>query len=145
MVDGDNVSSGRRVSRKPRHELSMAYKLLADLVVVFHFLFIVFAIIGGVLVLPWRWIACLHLPCVAWGAAVELSGRVCPLTPLENSLRAAGGGAAYSGGFIQHYLLPVIYPTGLTRDVQLALACILLSLNAAIYFFVWRRARRNTG
>ena len=121
----------------------MAYKLLADLVVVFHFLFIVFAIIGGVLALRWRWIVWLHLPCVAWGAAVELSGRVCPLTPLENSLRAAGGAAAYSGEFIRHYLLPAIYPSGLTRDIQLALACILLSLNAAVYFFVWRRASRN--
>ena len=123
----------------------MTHKLLADLVVVFHFLFIVFAIIGGVLALRWRWIPWLHLPFVAWGAAVEHTGQVCPLTPLENSLRAAGGAAGYPGGFIEHYLLAAIYPAGLTRDIQLALACILLSLNAAVYFFVWRRARRNTG
>ena len=123
----------------------MTHKILADLVVVLHFLFIVFAIFGGVLALRWRWIPWLHLPCVTWGAAVELTGRVCPLTPLENSLRAAGGAAGYPGGFIEHYLLAVIYPASLTREIQLALAGILLSLNAAVYFFVWRRALRNTG
>ena len=123
----------------------MTHKILADLVVVLHFLFIVFAIFGGVLALRWRWIPWLHLPCVTWGAAVELTGRVCPLTPLENSLRAAGGAAGYPGGFIEHYLLAAIYPAGLTREIQLALAGILLSLNAAVYFFVWRRALRNTG
>ena len=122
----------------------MTYKVLADLVVVFHFLFIVFAMIGGVLALRWRWIAWLHLPCVAWGAAVELTGRICPLTPLENSLRAAGGAAGYPGGFIEHYLLAAIYPAGLTRDIQLVLAGILLSFNGVVYFFVWRRARRNS-
>ena len=118
----------------------MTHKLLADLVVVLHFLFIVFAIFGGVMALRWRWIPWLHLPCVAWGAAIELTGRVCPLTPLENSLRAAGGAAGYSGGFIEHYLLAAIYPAGLTRDIQLVLAGCLLSLNAAVYFLLWRRA-----
>ena len=127
------------------YDLAMTHKLLADLVVVLHFLFIVFAIFGGVLALRWRWIPWLHLPCVAWGAAVELTGRVCPLTPLENSLRAAGGAAGYPGGFIEHYLLAAIYPAGLTRGIQLVLAGILLCLNAAVYFFVWRRALRNTG
>ena len=123
----------------------MIQRLLADLLVVFHFLFIVFATLGGVLALRWRWIPWLHLPCAAWGAAIELTGRVCPLTPLENALRAEGGAAGYPGGFIEHYLLAAIYPAGLTRDIQLALAGILLSLNAAVYFFVWRRARRNAG
>ena len=121
----------------------MTHKLLADLVVVLHFLFIVFAIFGGVLALRWRWIPWLHLPCMAWGAAVELTGRVCPLTPLENSLRAAGGAAGYPGGFIEHYLLAAIYPAGLTRGIQLILAGILLSLNAAVYFLLWRRAAGN--
>ena len=123
----------------------MTDKILADLVVVLHFLFIVFAMIGGVLALRWRWIPWLHLPCVAWGAAVELTGRVCPLTPLENALRAAGGAAGYTGGFIEHYLLAAIYPAGLTRDMQLLLAGVLLGLNAMVYFFVWRQARRNAG
>ena len=123
----------------------MTQRLVADLVVVFHFLFIVFATLGGVLALRWRWIPWLHLPCAAWGAAVELTGRVCPLTPSENSLRAAGGAAGYPGGFIEHYLLAAIYPAGLTRDIQLALAGMLLSLNATVYFCVWRRAHRNAG
>ena len=123
----------------------MTDKILADLVVVLHFLFIVFAMIGGVLALRWRWIPWLHLPCVAWGAAVELTGRVCPLTPLENALRAAGGAAGYTGGFIEHYLLAAIYPAGLTRDMQLLLAGVLLGLNATVYFFVWRQARHNAG
>ena len=123
----------------------MTHRVLADLVVVLLFLFIVFAIFGGVLALRWRWIPWLHLPCVAWGATVELTGRVCPLTPLENSLRAAGGAAGYPGGFIEHYLMAAIYPADLTRDIQLVIAGILLSLNAAVYFFVWRRALRNTG
>lgn len=121
----------------------MTHKLLADLIVVLHFLFIVFAISGGVLALRWRWIPWLHLPCVAWGVAIELTGRVCPLTTLENSLRAAGGAAGYPGGFIEHYLLAAIYPAGLTREIQLVLGGILLSLNAAVYFLLWRRARNN--
>lgn len=120
----------------------MTDRLLADLVVVIHFLFIVFATLGGLMALRWRWVPWLHLPCVAWGAAVELTGRVCPLTPLENSLRASSGAAGYAGGFIDHYLLTAIYPAGLTRNIQLALAAILLSLNAAVYFLVWRRSRR---
>ena len=121
----------------------MTYKFLADLVLVFHFLFIVFALIGGVLALRWRWIPWLHLPCVAWGAAVELTGGICPLTPIENSLRVASGAAGYTGGFIEHYLQAAIYPAGLTPDSQLLLAGILLSVNGAVYFFVWQRARRN--
>lgn len=121
----------------------MTYKLLADLVLSIHFLFIVFAMTGGVLALRWRWMPWLHLPCVAWGATVELTGWICPLTPLENSLRAAAGTIGYSGGFIEHYLLAAIYPAGLTRDVQLMLAGILLGLNAVVYFIVWHRRRRK--
>ena len=118
----------------------MTDRLLADLVVLFHFLFIVFATLGGLLALRWRWVPWLHLPCAAWGVAIELTGRVCPLTPLENSLRASSGAAGYAGGFIEHYLLAAIYPAGLTRDIQLILAGILLSLNAVIYLMLWRRA-----
>ena len=123
----------------------MTQRLLADLLVVFHFLFIVFATLGGVLALRWRWVPWLHLPCAAWGAVIELTGRVCPLTPLENTLRAAGGAAGYPGGFIEHYLLAAIYPAGLTREIQLILAGILLSLNAAVYFLLWRRAGSKPG
>ena len=117
-------------------------KLLADGVLLLHFLFIVFATLGAVLALRWRWMPWVHLPCVAWGAFIELTGRICPLTPLENALRAAGGEAGYAGGFIEHYLLAAIYPAGLTRETQFTLAGILLGLNVAIYSLVWWRARR---
>ena len=120
----------------------MTAKLLADAVLLLHFGFIAFATLGAVLALRWRWMPWLHLPCVAWGAFVELTGRICPLTPLENALRRAGGDAGYSGGFIEHYLLAAIYPAGLTRGTQLALAGVLLSVNAGVYFLVWRRSRR---
>ena len=120
----------------------MTSKLLADAVLLLHFGFIAFATLGAVLALRWRWMPWLHLPCVAWGAFVELTGRICPLTPLENALRRAGGDAGYSGGFIEHYLLAAIYPAGLTRGTQLALAGVLLSVNAGVYFLVWRRSRR---
>ena len=118
-------------------------KLLADGVLLLHFLFIAFALLGALLALRWRWIPWLHLPCVAWGAFVELTGRICPLTPLENALRAAGGEAGYAGGFIEHYLLAAIYPAGLTRETQFVLAGILLGLNVAIYALVWWRVRRS--
>ena len=83
----------------------------------------------------------MHVPAAAWGAFIELTGGVCPLTPLEISLRAAAGQQAYEGDFVEHYLVPLIYPPGLTLDIQLALGILLLALNAAIYAFVWRRRR----
>lgn len=122
----------------------MVHKLLADLVLSLHLLFIVFAMFGGLLALRWRWIPWLHIPCVSWGVTVELTGWICPLTPLENALRAAGGAAGYSGGFIERYLLGALYPAGLTREVQWLLAGVLLTLNCAVYLLVWRRARART-
>lgn len=120
----------------------MIYRLLADLVVLLHLAFVVFAVAGGLLVLRWRWVAWLHLPALAWAAFVEFSGRICPLTPLENTLRAAGGEAGYAGDFVEHYLLPVLYPVGLTQDVQLLLGAGLVVLNACVYgFLAWRRPR----
>ena len=120
----------------------MLYKLLADAVAVFHLLFVAFAVLGGLLALGWRWIPWLHLPALAWGATVEFTGRLCPLTPLENWLRIAGGAAGYSGGFVDHYLLPLLYPASLDRELQLVLGCGLLAINATAYFFVWRSSRR---
>lgn len=117
------------------------HSLLADLVVLAHFAFIVFAALGGLLVLRWPRAAWLHLPAVVWGVGIELSGRACPLTPLENRLRAGAGEAGYGGGFIEHYLLPVVYPPALTRDVQLLLAAALALANAALYLHAWRRRR----
>jgi Protein of Unknown function (DUF2784) len=122
----------------------MTYGWLADLVVVVHAAFVVFAVTGGLLVL-WRpWIAWLHLPAAAWAALIEFSGWVCPLTPLENALRERAGEAAYRGGFIQHYLLRALYPSGLTRPIQWLLGCLVLVVNIAAYVAVMRRHRRRT-
>lgn len=117
----------------------MAYRVLADLVVGMHALFVAFVVLGGLLALRWPWIAAAHLPAAVWGALIELRGWVCPLTPLEKSLRAAAGDAGYQGGFIEHYLLPVLYPAGLTRDVQLTLGSLVIAVNVVIYGIVLRR------
>ena len=119
----------------------MIARLAADGVLVLHLLFIVFVLAGGLLALRWRRAPWLHLPAAAWGVFIEASGRICPLTPLENRLRAAAGQAGYEGGFIEHYLLAVIYPAGLTRDIQFVLAALVVGVNLAIYFWVWRRRR----
>ncbi len=118
----------------------MVERLLADIVVGFHFLFIVFVVLGGLWVLRWRSVAWVHLPCVVWAAGIEFTGSICPLTPLENALRARAGDAGYAGGFIEHYLIPVIYPAGLTPGMQIAFGAFVLVLNAAIY---WRAFRRR--
>lgn len=119
----------------------MAQRALADFVLVLHVAFIVFVLAGGLLALRWRWVPAVHLPAAFWGVFVEVSGRMCPLTPLESSLRRAAGDAGYAGGFIEHYLLPVIYPAGLTPRVQLVLAGLVVLANALVYAVVWRRRR----
>lgn len=115
--------------------------LLADLILLLHLAFIVFVMAGGLLALRWPRAAWLHLPAAAWGAAVEFFGWICPLTPLENHLRAAGGEAYTQGDFIARILLPLIYPDGLTRNVQLLLGAVVLVANVAIYAWVLRRRR----
>ncbi len=115
---------------------------LADLVVVVHFLFIAFVAGGALLLFRWPRVAWVHLPAAAWGVFVEWSGRICPLTPLENALRRAAGEAGYGGGFVERYLLPVIYPAGLTPVVQLWLGAFVLVLNVGIYAVWWRRRKR---
>ncbi len=115
--------------------------MLADLVVVLHFLFVLFVVLGGLLVLRWPRVAWLHLPAAIWGAAIELTGGICPLTPLENSLRRQAGGTGYSGGFIEHYILPVLYPSDLTRSIQIVLGLLVLALNLAIYAQVFVKRR----
>lgn len=117
----------------------MDYGLLADVIVLLHLTFVVFVLCGGLLVLKWRWIAWLHLPAAVWGAAIEFSGWICPLTPLENWLRALGGEATYRSDFIAQYLLPMLYPEDLTRDLQLLLGTVVVVLNAAVYWWLWRR------
>lgn len=119
----------------------MGYRLAADAVVALHVAFIVFAVAGGLLVLRHRWVALLHLPAVAWVVYLELTGALCPLSPLENVLRARAGEGGYAGGFIEHYLLPIVYPAGLTADVQTWLGIGAFLLNAAVYAVAWRRGR----
>src|SRR5574341_296314 len=121
----------------------MPYVLLADLVVLVHAGFILFAALGGLLVLWWRRMLWLHLPAAIWAMLIELFGWVCPLTPLEVALRRAGGAAGYEGSFVGHYLLLLIYPASLTREIQLGLAALVMAVNGSIYFLVWRRIRRG--
>lgn len=123
----------------------MALRLLADATVVLHLAFIVFVVCGGLLVARWPRVAWLHLPAAAWGAWVELAGWVCPLTPLEIWLRRRAGGPAYRSSFVEHYLLPVLYPAALSRELQWGLAALVLLVNAVVYFFVVRRLVRSTG
>ena len=120
----------------------MWYRLLADAVLIVHLAFIVFVALGGLLVLHWPRLAWLHLPAIAWGAWIEFSGWICPLTPLEVGLRARGGEATYTGGFIEHYITRLIYPEGLDRRHQIVLGALVLVLNAGIYaWLLWRRRR----
>ena len=118
----------------------MLYRILADLLVLLHLSFVLFVVLGGLVVLRRPRLALIHLPVAAWGAYVELSGRVCPLTPLEVRFRVLGGEAGYSGGFVQHYLLPLLYPVDLDRVEQLWLGVFVIALNLAIYLIlIWRR------
>lgn len=117
----------------------MAYALAADLVVVVHAAFVVFAGLGGLLALRWRWIPWVHIPAACWAGFVEISNRVCPLTPVENSLRQAAGTRVYTGDFIEHYVEALLYPSDLTRQLQIGLAATLVVLNVAAYAFVWHR------
>ena len=121
----------------------MTHRLLADATVAFHFAFIAFVVLGGLVVIRVPRVAWLHVPAVAWVVWLELTGAICPLTPLENALRQRAGQAGYEGGFIDHYLIPVIYPAGLTPQVQTMLGIAVLVLNATVYAIAWRRARRN--
>ena len=124
----------------------MLYKVWADLLVLFHLGFIIFVIFGGLLVVKWRWVFLLHFPAAVWGALIEFQGWLCPLTPLEQRLRLAAGEQGYAGGFVEHYVLPVIYPEALTRDIQLSLGAFVIVINLAAYAWVLFHVarRRNT-
>lgn len=122
----------------------MPYRLLADAVVVVHGLFIVFVVLGGFLAWRRRWMAWLHVPAAVWGVLIEYRGWVCPLTPLENALRARAGIAGYGGGFIEHYLVPLIYPAGLTPTRQVVLGTFALAVNVLAYGVVVRRLLKGS-
>lgn len=120
----------------------MVYRTLADLVVLVHFAFVLFVVAGALLVLRWRWVAWIHVPAAVWGALIEFAGWICPLTPLEQRLRIMGGSAGYTGGFIEHYVLPILYPAGLNRRVQIVLGMLVLGVNVGIYAWVLLRVMR---
>ena len=122
---------------------TVIYRALADLVVTLHLGFVLFVVFGGLLVTRWPRLVWIHIPAAVWGAAIEYTGWICPLTPLENSLRVRGGEAGYAGGFIEHYLLPTLYPQGLTRGTQFVLGSLVLMINAAAYGALLLRTRRR--
>lgn len=116
----------------------MSYRLLADAVLLLHLAFILFVVGGGLFLGRWPRLPWLHVPAVAWGVTIELCGCICPLTPLENRLRLLGGEAGYPGGFVEHYLWPIVYPEGLTREWQIALGLGVAALNLFAYARWWR-------
>jgi len=117
--------------------------VLADLVVLVHFAFVIFVVAGGLLVLRWPRLAWVHLPVAAWGAAITLAGLVCPLTPLENWLRERGGGLPYHGGFIEHHVMPLLYPVALTRTLQLWSGLALVAGTVVLYALAFGLRRRG--
>lgn len=124
----------------------MVYGILADLVVLAHLAFILFAILGALLVLRWRRVIWLHIPAALWAVAIELGGWYCPLTPLENWLRVQDGTGGYRSGFVEHYILPLIYPASLTRELQFVLGALVLAINLAIYgWLILQKATKRRG
>ena len=121
----------------------MIYRYAADAVLLLHLAFIVFAVLGGLLIVWWRGVLFLHLPALVWGVFVELTGRICPLTSLENTLRIKAGTAGYSESFVEHYLLGVIYPDGLTREIQYVLGALVAVINFMIYLWLFYYLRQG--
>lgn len=122
----------------------MAYRLFADIVVILHLAFILFVILGGLPAIRWRKIIWIHIPAALWGALIELIGWICPLTPLENWLRLKGGVSGYPDGFVEHYILPIIYPVGLTREVQVSLGTLVIIVNLLIYSVIFVKYRSGS-
>jgi hypothetical protein len=118
------------------------YRVLADLVLLLHLAFVAFACVGALLALRYPRVLWIQLPAAAWAAAIEFRSGICPLTPLENHLRRLGGEAGYGGGFVEHYLVPLLYPSWLTWNVQMVLGSLVVALNLGLYAVVWRRWRR---
>jgi hypothetical protein len=119
------------------------YQLLADGVVVLHLLFILFVVLGGILTLVWPKVIWVHIPCVLWAIIIELTGKICPLTPLENELRSRAGQGMYSGDFVMHYLEPMIYLEGLSRQFQVILGVLAALVNIAVYVWIYLRKKKK--
>ena len=123
----------------------MAYRAAADAILVAHLAFVLFVVFGALLVLRWPRLAWLHIPAVVWAAFIEFSGTICPLTQLEVALRQRAGQAGYGGGFIDHYVVSLLYPEGLTQNTQSVLGAVVVAINAAIYIVAFRRRRTSPG
>jgi len=123
----------------------MSFRLAADFVLLLHLAFILFAVLGAAMAVWWSWIPLVHIPVAAWAIFVELTGRSCPLTYLENYLRIKAGQSGYTESFVEHYLLAIIYPAGLTREIQLVLAGVVIVINTAIYGWLLVRKRVSHG
>jgi len=121
----------------------MVYRILTDIVVMLHFAFVLFALFGGIGVLYRKFIVWIHLPAVVWAVLIEFAGWICPLTPLENLLRDRGGLGGYETGFIEQYLMPVLYPAGLTRNLQMVMGGAVLAVNLFVYALLWRRTAKR--
>jgi len=121
----------------------MHYAIAADLLIALHLGFILFVVAGGLFALRWPRLAWVHLPAAIWGVSIEIGGWICPLTPLENSLRRSAGEAGYAGGFIEHYLVPLVYPQGLTREMQIGMGIAVFALNTLAYGALVVRNRRT--
>ena len=120
----------------------MLTRSAVDAALLLHVAFIAFVMLGALLAIRWQWIIVAHVPAVAWGAFIEATGGICPLTPIENRLRSDAGLSSYGGGFVEHYLMRIIYPDGLTRATQYVLAGVVIVVNGAIYGWLLYRRRR---
>jgi hypothetical protein len=127
------------------NDLPTILRATADLIVFLHVVFVVFVVLGGLLVARWPRLAWLHVPAAAWGVFIEFRGWVCPLTPLENYLRRRGGSSAYEGEFVEHYILPLLYPASLTPRIQIWLGSFAFAVNLACYWRIIRGASRRRG
>jgi len=125
----------------------LLYLILTDLVVIIHVLFIIFALLGGLLVIARRYLIIVHLPAAIWASLISFMGWICPLTPLENYLRNAAGADGYTGGFVEHYLMPILYPIGITANIQIVLGIFVVFFNISIYTFVYYKhiVKRDRG
>lgn len=124
--------------------LKMLFALGADFLVLVHLCFIIFVILGGFMLLKWRWLIFMHLPALIWAVLLEFQGWLCPLTPVEQTLRQMAGQQGYEGGFIQHYILPIIYPPALQQDIQFILGVLLILINVIIYLWVFLKPDRKS-
>ncbi len=121
----------------------MVFRFLADAVVIFHLAFVAFALFGGLLVIKWKRLAWIHIPSAAWAVIMEFTGMICPLTPLENYFRNKGGLSGYDTGFVEHYIMPILYPESLDSSLQIVLGILVIVVNAGIYAWVFRQSKQK--